>query len=490
MNLKRNINTDLIFFLVLLWAILPAVFYSQSIVLGPPLGYSGSSSSPKIKIFFNSSESVNLQWGKNLPGGYKFRIGSSTGNYNRGSVPVSGTFASFSPSSVNLSSGRYYGVITNSSQDNLSGIQSDYLANPKSIDYSNQIEFIVEAPNAPSPSEPKGSITTATPYFKWNSIPGVKAYWLIVSSTKFSVVTQDNGEVTVQGANILWNYLTTSTSVLYGSDNSNSPMPSAAPPLTSNNTYYYTILNVYDDNDVTYTSSVFGGVESFTYKSETATVPPQLVAPANRSTFYGSNTIQFQWSPVANANSYGVFLLQRVSSFAGNDQQIDIPVWSTTTTNTSVDFPAKSVLTKGKYIWYVVPKDNTGSGSKSDNYEFDYIVKLGKFSASVKSASDGSGIMGFELYPTAISGGSTPANPFIASNSLSYTDSLVVGSYLFKAKKSGYYDSTMVVNITSDKMSYFSIYLRPYPAKVSGKVVDQSGAPVNSALVRFTNLLN
>ncbi|MGE5410362.1 MAG: hypothetical protein ACM3MI_05325, partial [Clostridiales bacterium] len=157
MNLKRNINTDLIFILVLLWAILPAVFYSQSIVLGPPLGYSGSSSSPKIKIFFNSSESVNLQWSKNLPGGYKFRIGSSTGNYNRGSVPVSGTSASFSPSSVNLSSGRYYGVITNSSQNNLSGIQSDYLANPKSIDYSNQIEFIVESPNAPSPSEPKGT---------------------------------------------------------------------------------------------------------------------------------------------------------------------------------------------------------------------------------------------------------------------------------------------------------------------------------------------
>ncbi|MDP1994537.1 MAG: carboxypeptidase-like regulatory domain-containing protein, partial [Ignavibacteria bacterium] len=305
-----------------------------------------------------------------------------------------------------------------------------------------------------------------------------------------SVVTKPNGDVSVEGANVLWNYLTTGTSVQYGSIDPNSPFTIQAPPLIPGNEYHYTILNVYDEYDITYSSGVFGGVVSFTYEATASIQPPTLVAPVDNATFYADKNINLQWNSVPNANGYTVFLFQRVSSFAGNEQQIDIPIWYSSTTNTSIQLPARTMLTKGKYIWFVVPRDNSGSGNKSAINIFNYIIDLGKFRVQAKSSVDSSNIIGFKVYANSLSGGVTPPNPFIVTNSISYSDSLVLGTYEFRGEKSGFYDSTYIATINKTSTSDFTIFMRPYPAKLSGRVVDDKGVLLNSALVRLRNLLN
>ncbi|MFA6977685.1 MAG: carboxypeptidase regulatory-like domain-containing protein [Ignavibacteriaceae bacterium] len=493
MKINSFTSKRTLIFFFFFWMSIPIVLFSQTFIVQPPQGYISGNTTPRIKIFFKPSDSVIVAWNKSFPASkVKFKIGSTTGNYNLTSLNAAGKRLGFIPKNnpPNLSVGRYRALITNSAKNTLSEIKTDYSANPTSIDFSNEIEFMIESPNAPYAEAPRGKIKNSTPTFQWNSIPGVRAYWLIVSSTPFSVVTKPNGDVSVEGANVLWNYLSTGTSVQYGSIDPNSPFTIQAPPLIPGNEYHYTILNVYDEYDITYSSGVFGGVVSFTYEATASIQPPTLIAPIDNATFYADININLQWNSVQNANGYTVFLFQRVSSFAGNEQQIDIPIWYSSTTNTSIQLPARTMLTKGKYIWFVVPRDNSGSGNKSAINIFNYIIDLGKFRVQAKSSVDSSNIIGFKVYANSLSGGVTPPNPFIVTNSTSYSDSLVLGTYEFRGEKSGFYDSTFVTTLNKTSTSDFTIFMRPYPAKLSGRVVDDKGILLSSALIRLRNLLN
>ncbi|MFA6025038.1 MAG: hypothetical protein WC727_01230, partial [Ignavibacteriaceae bacterium] len=204
-------HNRLIIFFFFCWFAGSHLLLAQTFTTSPPAGYVSGNTTPRVKIFFKPTDSVIVAWNKPFAASNaKFKIGSSTGNYNLSSLTTGGTRLSFIPQNnpPNLSVGRYRALVTNSTKNTLSEIQADYTANPTTVDFSNEIEFIVESPNAPYAIEPRGSVLTSTPTFQWNSIPGVRAYWLIVSSTPFSVVTKPNGDVSVEGANVLWNYLT------------------------------------------------------------------------------------------------------------------------------------------------------------------------------------------------------------------------------------------------------------------------------------------
>eukprot|EP00825_Cyclidium_porcatum_P025007 TRINITY_DN27309_c0_g1_i2.p1 TRINITY_DN27309_c0_g1~~TRINITY_DN27309_c0_g1_i2.p1 ORF type:complete len:263 (-),score=7.88 TRINITY_DN27309_c0_g1_i2:80-868(-) len=249
-------------------------------------------------------------------------------------------------------------MITNSSGKTLTAIQAEAKSN-SSIVLSNEIQFIMESSNAPTPTGPKGTITTSTPLFNWSAISGVPAYWIIVSSTPFVVKTDSLNNVTVQGANIVWDYISTGSQATYGQISPSSPFTHEAIPLFPGNTFYYTILNMYDETDVAFASSVFGGVVSFTYQSAVSIAAPNLVAPAENKSFSGTSSIRFQWDPIQGANSYTVYLFNRVTQFAGSPQELDLPMWNATTTNTVIDFAARQNLMKGKYVWFVVPNTST-----------------------------------------------------------------------------------------------------------------------------------
>ena len=190
-----------------------------------------------------------------------------------------------------------------------------------------------------------------------------------------------------------------------------------------------------------------------------------------------------------DANSYTIYLYQRVTTFAGNQQQIDIPIWNSTTTNTSIEYPALTTLNKGDYIWFVVPNDISGAGNASETWFFRYVLDVGKFVIQAISTANGTNFLNFEAEANAVSGGVSPANPYVVTNSQTYTDSLVVGTYEFTGSKPGHFDSTFAVNINQDVTTSIVLYLRPYPTVISGVVKDQAGAGVSSANVRFENIL-
>ncbi|MCE1188417.1 MAG: carboxypeptidase regulatory-like domain-containing protein [Ignavibacteria bacterium] len=461
---------------------LGGLLFPQNVILQPP-----AATNNKVKLFYSKDSTIYLNWSPAIAGSRYFIYGKTTGNYTLPSIQmVNDSYGSFIPANNGISTGRYYAMVTNSADRTLSAIQAG-----SGNKYSNEIQFIVESPTAPTAQAPKGSITTATPTFQWTSVPGVPAYWIIVSSTPFVVRTNSHGDPEVQGANIVWDYLTTDVSAVYGQISPYSPFTQTAIPLFPGNTYYYTILNLYDSKDVSYASSVFGGVVAFKYESQQTIAIPNLIAPATNSTFQVTPTIRFQWDQVANANSYSLYLFNRVTTFAGSNQEIDIPIWNTTTTNTQIDFPAQQFLLKGKYAWFVVPNTVTGAGVASETRVFNYQVTMSKFKFELRTTFDQSNLINYNVYIASTTGGYSPSVPFIASNSQTVTDSLPSDIYRCTVTKQGYYDSTFTfaINSTSSYPVNFVLWAKPYPAAVSGKMVDQAGAALGGGLAQFVNVV-
>jgi hypothetical protein len=472
--------------------LLTSLSFSQqsNIILQPTMIQDQGQPTLSTRLFFAAGDTVLLKWAPQYSG-TKFRIGTSTGNYNLAEVTVSGTSSSFIPSTLtpSLSTGKYYGIITNSSSKTLAGIQSDAAAST-SIGYSNEIQFAVESPTAPAATSPRGTTTSGAPLFQWNAIPGVPAYWIICSSTPFVVRTDSvTNNPVVQGANVVWDYIATGTSALYGTLSPSSPFTKYAIPLFPGNTYYYTILNMYDVSDVAFASTTFGGIVNFTYKSEATIAAPNLITPLDSAVIQGASTIRFQWDPVANANSYTVYLFNRVSQFNGTNQSIDLPVWNGSTTNTQLDFNAKTNLYNGKYVWLVIPNTATGAGNASVSRIFNYVVPMSRFKVVMLNSLNSNMQTNYQVQINSTTGGYAPSVPYIVTNAVSLYDSLPSGNYQFTAKKSGFFDSTFTASVNrGTDTTLVILYVRPYPSTVSGGVVDNKGASVSEATVQFINV--
>lgn len=488
----KNYITSLLFCLII-----TANSFAQTFILSAPTGYSPKTSTRVSKIFFNPTDSVVFTWSKNftIPGVY-LKIGPSPGNYNLASINVSSDWLGFIPANApqNLSTGRYYCIITNSTKNTLSEIQSDYQANKETIGYSNESQFIVQAAAAPYAIAPRGTITNSTPVFQWNPVPGVPAYWIICSSTPFIVSSDGNNNISVSGANVVWDYITTGTSATYGQISPYSPFTQTAIPLFPGNQYNFTILNLFDPTDISFASSVFGGAVAFTLNSSNTIQAPNLISPDNNAVFSGTPTIRFQWDYVSGANTYTFHLFNKITQFAGNNQEIDIPIWSTSTTYNIIDFPAHINLLKGKYSWFVVPNSNSGSGSVSDTRIFNYNVPTGKYRVSATSSDDNSTLLNYQFQINSTTGGFSPALPIIVTNSSTYSDSIPADNYQFTVSKPGYFDSTFSVNIhvsvSPGDITAVPFRLRAFPVTVSGSVRNQANAAVSGANVNFTNLSN
>ena len=473
--------------LLALIVLVTSVTFGQSVLLQPPkLIQAGKN--PQTKIFYKDTSTVQLNWSKAITDPkLRFKIGSTSGNYTSASIPVSGITGTFKPKDYGLTVGRYYGVLTNADANSITGIINEYNASPSTKDYSNEIQLVVESPNAPVALTPKGTTTNSTPTFSWQSVPGVTAYWVIVSSTPFTIKENEKGDIKIEGANIVWDHITTQTSAKYGDISPSSPFTTVSTPLFAGNEYSYTIINLYDETSIAYASTVFGSVVAFTYQSSNVLGTPLLTSPAANTTINATNTIRFSWQSVPGANSYTVYLFNRVQQFAGSEQEVDVPVWNTTTTNTAIDFPARVNLTRGKYVWYIVATGSLGQGSASARNIFTYNVPTSPFRIEARSTVASALLSGYNVYVSSTTGGYSPSVPFIISDNVSYSDSLPSDIYQMRIVKSGYLDTTITQTLNSSSLTPITAFMRPYPATVSGKVVDENNQALSSALVSFRN---
>lgn len=456
---------------------------AQQVVLQPPKD--GGS----FKLMYKPDRNLVFNFGPSLDGAGAFlKIGEVSNSYNTMSISVSGTSLTTSANSQNLKPGRYYARITNSSFTRFSEIKSD---NTPGVIYSNEIQFIIESQNAPRAVNPRGKITTSTPTFEWDPVIGPKSYWIIMSSTPFDIETDENDEISIQGANLVWQYITSGTSAQYGEINTNTPYQNEAPPLDPGQEYSYTILNLYEEDNPVFTSSVFGGIIPFTYENPNAIPKPVLIEPAEGQAFDGEPTVTFRWTEVEEAQNYTLNLYEVITQ-----QGVDasVPIWSVNTSNNLVDYEALGQLKNSTYRWNVVANDKFGGGSTSGTStsptsEFSYNIDLGKVTVFSRSSLDNSELIGLEVDIRAISGGATPSIPlFVQSGSVS--DSLVAGTYIFTATKKGFRVNEQTVEIRADQTTSVTFSMESLPASVSGRVVDDRATAVADANLSLTDIQN
>lgn len=434
----------------------------------------------EIKLLHKPDRDIRYDYSQNLDGLDAFlKIGPNPNNYNLTQASVSGTFAEINPLDIGLTPGKYYARITNSTATTTNGILAD---TKEDLVYSNEILLIIEAQNAPTVFAPRGEITNATPTFEWEDIPGVEAYWIIFSSTPFEIVTDENDDLSVEGANLVWQFITSDNSAIYGEINDNIQGSFEAPPLDPGTEYSYAILNLYEEDNPAFASAVFGGIIPMTYVNENALPQTVLTFPENDQEFFAEETITFEWTEVPEAAYYRINLLEKVTQ-----QGVDatIPIWTTTTSNTLIDYPAAANLKSSEYFWNVVTHDDFGGGTTSGtatspNNRFVYEITSGEVVLRARNITDNSILQGVEIRARALSGGVTPTAPFLLQAS-SVSEELVTGTYEFEAIKTGYENQIIVADINDGQTTNVTFQMEPLPAFVSGIVADENGDLVANA---------
>ncbi|MBO6794588.1 MAG: carboxypeptidase regulatory-like domain-containing protein [Balneolaceae bacterium] len=474
--------------LAILIAVTANTLQAQTFIL-KPAEIQNSEGGFATKLLIKRDKVFRLTWlqpdesALNLSGANaKVIIGRTSNNYNLLAENVSGVNQQFVADNLGLTPGRYYARVTNSTKRTTTEIQAEFEADPSGVIYSNEIQLIVEANEAPSITAPRGSIDNSSPVFQWTAVSGVPSYWLILSSTPFDIVENKSGEVAIEGATIVWQYITKNTTANYGDINYQSPFTDEAPPLNSGQEYSYTILNVYEENNPGYTSPVFGGIVPFTFVDPDAVPVTTLLTPTVDDEFFSEEILTFTWDEVSEATNYTVNLLQVVKQ-QGID--VTIPIWTSTTTNTLIEYPAIENLKNGKYQWNVTTNNNSGGGSTSQSRFFTYNVETGEFGASIRSSEDNSILLGVELTARAISGGVTPSIPYFVQES-THSDSLVAGTYEFTASKEGFETSSGEYTIRDDQRTNFTLNLTPLPSTINGVVRDDAGEVVADAQVSIS----
>lgn len=462
--------------------------WAQTFVL-QPTKTRDSEGNFNTKLLVKQDRTVRLDWstlqnqGLDLSGRNAFlKIGTLPNNYNTTQIAVTGNRLDFTPNNRGLAPGRYYARITNASGNRMNTILDEFGANPNEIIYSNEIQIIVEAPTAAFAITPRGEVSDATPTFSWEPVPGAVGYWIILSSTPFQIEDND-GEIKITGVTGVWQYMTTETSATYGSIVS--AFPDEPPPLNDGQEYSYTILNLYEEENPVYVSPVFGGIIPFRYRNPNALPRPVLQEPLNNEVLINVPEITFSWSEVPGATNYTVRLSKQLTQ---SGAEVSLPIWSTTTTNTLIDFNARGAMENTKYTWSVIANDDFGRGSTSINREFNYRIDTGKFEVYTRSSADGSEVTGVEIKTLAISGGATSSIAYLLQGG-SVSDSLVAGTYEFQAVKSGFRDATATATIRRNETTFLTINMEPLPSGISGRVVEDNGEPSANATVETVNLI-
>jgi hypothetical protein len=334
---------------------------------------------------------------------------------------------------------------------------------------------------------PKADEYSASPNISWTPVPGVPAYHILLSDQAL-VIDPDKGSVS--GASIIWQAITTGTSIAYGSpDPSKNFYTVAAPPLSPNVPYNLVILNNYDGRSALATSSKAQGLKLFTIKSQAASLSkPNLSEPTSNKlmTAFRDSSIRFKWSASkagsTTANTYKLYL------YALETQDyIDvlIPVFQSEVTDTFAVLDAKRTLLTKRYIWKVFALNEAGTGIVSDTSSFQYRNDVQTLSinmhtsGSYKDTVDLADVR-IEVAPL---DGSADALPLFSVSTGLAEKVLTVGSYRLSFSKNGYLSQTRTVILDLQAPLHIDQFLWSAPNRITGHLVDWDGRDVANVIV-------
>ncbi len=343
---------------------------------------------------------------------------------------------------------------------------------------SGEFVLIVDSPIFPSPAAPANGSTVyeTTTTLQWDAVDGVPYYHVLLSDHEINV-TEENGELLVTGANIIWQAITSGTSIQYGS-----PDPSGyfvasngtSPPLMSDFSYHWLIFNNFGNNPLL-TSTAGAGLSSFNVDVAVSMEPPQLTFPPD-SLLVTDEYLDFGWTQVDGASGYHVYIYE---SREWNQAEASFQVWDGPTPTPSAQVHLGSFLVSGDYRWRVVALDSSGRGVASVTRSFEYATETG--TARVRTKKEGGDPLPSVLVEIELLAGGVNVLPAVTDASGGSDIALVPGEYAFHASKPDYVDTTASAIIVANGDPYVIITMRKASARMRGIVEDEEGEPVFDA---------
>ncbi|MCK4408954.1 MAG: hypothetical protein KAW67_02645, partial [Candidatus Eisenbacteria sp.] len=191
---------------------------------------------------------------------------------------------------------------------------------------SDEFVLIVDSPIFPSPTAPANGFTVyeTTTTLQWDAVDAVPYYHLLLSDHEINV-EEENGELFVTGANIIWQAITSGTSIQYGSPDPSGYLVASngtSPPLMSDFSYHWLVFNNFANNPLL-TSTAGAGLSSFNVDVAVSMQPPELTFPPD-SLLVTDEYLDFSWAPVDGASGYHVYISENRD---WSQAEASFPVW-------------------------------------------------------------------------------------------------------------------------------------------------------------------
>lgn len=407
-------------------------------------------------------DDVTVAWAEPVDG--RLEYGRAPGVYTGVTASHGVGSLTFAPQSEGLTPGVHYCVIRATVGGECSG----------------EFSLIVESPVFPVPVTPAngGTLHETTTAFGWDPVEGVPYYHVVVSDSDIRIVEED-GQTTLTGANIVWQAITSGTSVQYGAiDPSGHFVVSngESPPLMIGFDYRWLILNNYGNHPLL-TSLAGAALAGFTVDVPATMDPPALISPADSMSVI-EDVVEFAWRPVEGAVGYRLYLFQERTWGGG---EASYPVWNGPTSVPAARVNVGSFLVSDEYSWRVIALDQNGRGAASELRRFAYSTDTG--TADIATATAAGQAVPQVLVEIGYASGGIAVLPAVTNDAGFAQKMLAPGEYRFHATKPGFADTTVTGRIEVGQTLTVPIVMRRASARLRGEVRDALDQPVFDATV-------
>ena len=372
--------------------------------------------------------------------------------------------------------------------------------------YSNELQMIVESPNATTPIGPTGNITQLTPTFSWQANPGVPYYHIILSDEALKIDTA--GGLNIKGLSIIWQAITPNTQIVYGAPDPSGTITASPPPLSPTQTYSWVVLNNYG-NQPAYTSTKVGLPQTFTILGTPLSKPVPISPSQDTLDYQHDSIITFKWTNLdPKANTYQVYVYM---SYASGGSQAKLVVWQNEVTAGAfagsngvihaldtghVSINARTILTNNSYSWKVFAVDSKGASTASDTAGFRYnapamgTMSLHTMERIISSTVTGAGtvidtivtrVPLVKMQVEVLSGSQEAPLLFYTDTGGNLSRDRPKGTYRVTAIKDGFESYVKTIVLDSGKTDDETFYLSRPSATMFGKVIDAAGVGINAA---------
>ncbi len=362
--------------------------------------------------------------------------------------------------------------------------------------YSNELKFAVETDAATTLTSPdiEEKVTNLTPVFSWEKNPGVPYYHIILSDEK---IDADIENQSIEGLSVIWQAITANTQITYGAPDPSGTLTADPPPMSPGQTYSWVVLNNYG-NHPAYTSKRVGLPRDFTITGDSLKSPISVL-PLSGDTIDASaldaRRVEFAWTNLdSGANTYKLYIYVS-QDYDGIEARMIVweneytaGTFDSDTARVHVDL--KNILTNNSYTWKVIAVDDKGAGKSGEIKGFVYKgIPTGTLQVRTRERIHSAGsvvekeVAAVKIEVEVLEGSMEAPLLFYTDMHGNLSRERPAGTYRITAVKDGFESATKQVTIEDGVTQDIKIVLQRPDASVYGKVVDESGNPVDLASV-------